>query len=187
VPDLSKRLPAEQTERWASEENEDEDEHERLTNDERAHGGEAGMTSGTDRPATSHFVELTAQECQDRLASRTTGRVGWSSPEGQNILPVTYTLHAGTVVFRTLPDGALSHLARGSAVAFEVDEINEGTGDAWSVVVQGWAEAVSPPHDLASLLATPAVLPWAPGFRNVLIAITPQHISGRSVRAPFAD
>ena len=121
------------------------------------------------------------------MRARTTGRVGWSSREGQNLLPVTYTLHAGDIVFRTSPDAVLSDLARRTAVAFEVDEINEATGDAWSVVLQGWAEGVAPPHDLASLLATPAVLPWAPGPRTLFIAITPHRISGRWVRAPFAN
>lgn len=145
------------------------------------------MTGRANGPRTEHFVELTPQECQDRLAARTTGRVGWSSREGQNILPVTYTLHTGKVVFRTSPDGPLADLARRTAVAFEVDEIDEARGKAWSVVIQGWAEAASLPHDLASLLAAPAVLPWAPGYRNLFIGVTPQLISGRAVRAPFAD
>jgi len=140
------------------------------------------MAEGTTGP----FVELTEKECHDRLAARTTGRVGWSAGGNQRILPVTYTVHAGKIVFRTSPYGSLSELIRPMAAAFEVDEIDEVSGDGWSVLVQGRAEGVVRVADLGDLWTTNELAPWAPGTRNVFVAITPHTISGRSLRAPFA-
>jgi hypothetical protein len=143
------------------------------------------MNAGGER--TGHFVELAEADCRQKLAGRTTGRVGWTFGSAQYILPVTYALYTDKVVFRTSPYGVLSQLARPTNVAFEVDEIDEGSGRGWSVLVQGRTEGVVLPYDLATLWADPGLVPWAPGTRNIFVAVTPHTISGRSVRAPFAE
>lgn len=144
------------------------------------------MITNADAGRTSHFAELTEADCRQKLAGRTTGRVGWTSGSGQYILPVTYALHADKVVFRTSPYGVLSQLTRPADVAFEIDEIDEGSGQGWSVLVQGRTEGVVLPSDLVALWADPGLVPWAAGTRNIFVAVTPHTISGRSVRAPFA-
>jgi hypothetical protein len=148
-------------------------------------------TSGT-RSARSDdgrqpFGPLSVEECQDRLASRTTGRVGWSYGGTQHILPVTYTLHTGRIVFRTSPYGVLSTLSHRTNVAFEIDQVDEASGQGWSVLVQGSAEGIDLPHDLVTLWARPGLVPWAPGTRNLFVAITPHSTTGRAVHAPFAS
>ena len=144
------------------------------------------MTTNADAGRTGRFVELTKEDCREKLAGRTTGRVGWTSGSGQCILPVTYALHADKVVFRTSPYGVLSQLTRPTDVAFEVDEVDERSGQGWSVLIQGRTERVVLPSDLVALWADPGLVPWAPGTRIIFVAVTPQTVSGRSVRAPFA-
>ena len=137
--------------------------------------------------ASSHQRELNREECQERLASAGMGRVAWSAGGVQHILPVSYAMHAGSVVFRTSPYGALAGLQHPTTVAFEIDQVDPVAETGWSVVVQGRAEAVVLPQELVMLWARSDIVPWAAGTRNLFISIEPQAISGRTVSAPFAD
>lgn len=135
---------------------------------------------------TSNFSELSRSECERLLAEHSVGRVGLSAPTGPQILPVTYAYYGKTVVFRTSPYGVLSSLERHTRVAFEIDDIDEERESGWSVLVLGSAERVTQQYTLSTLWKEGPV-PWASGTRNLFIAITPDSITGRSVRAPFAD
>jgi uncharacterized protein len=135
---------------------------------------------------TSNFAELSRSECEKLLAEHSVGRVGLTAPNGPQILPVTYAYHGKTVVFRTSPYGVLSTLERHTRVAFEIDDIDEERESGWSVLVLGSAERVTEQYTLSTLWKEGPV-PWASGTRNLFIAITPDSITGRSVRAPFAD
>ena len=137
--------------------------------------------------ATPHHRELTPEECQERLAAAGMGRVGWSVGGVQQILPVSYAMHAGNVVFRTSPYGALAGLQHPTDVAFEIDQVDPVAETGWSVVVHGRAQAVVLPQELVMLWARSDIEPWVPGTRNLFISIEPQTISGRVVQAPFAD
>lgn len=138
-----------------------------------------------DRPESRHR-ELSRPECQERLGSHSMGRVAWSAGGEQYILPVSYAMNAGHVVFRTSPHGALAQLLRPTNVAFEIDQVDEAAETGWSVVVHGRAQGVALPQELALLWARSDIVPWAPGTRNTFISIDPQTISGRTVGAPFA-
>jgi nitroimidazol reductase NimA-like FMN-containing flavoprotein (pyridoxamine 5'-phosphate oxidase superfamily) len=113
--------------------------------------------------------------------------VAWNAPDGPEVLPVTYAYDTGRVVFRTSPFGALSELARGSTVAFQIDEVDAEAGAGWSVLVRGTAAGITEPHDLVNLWTKDGLEPWATGIRNLFIAVTPRTITGRAVRAPYAD
>jgi uncharacterized protein len=134
----------------------------------------------------SSFQELSAARCQELLASHTAGRVAWTAPDGPQVLPVTYALYAGDVVFRTSPYGALSQLRERTNVAFEIDDIDAQHGTGWSVVVRGSAQAVARCDDLVRLWSSDVVVPWASGTRNLFIAVTPRTVTGRVVRAPWS-
>jgi uncharacterized protein len=136
--------------------------------------------------STSNFAELSRSECEKLLAEHSVGRVGLAAPAGPQILPVTYAYYGKTVVFRTSPYGVLSSLERHTRVAFEIDDIDEERESGWSVLVLGSAERVTQQYTLSTLWKEGPV-PWASGTRNLFIAITPDSITGRSVRAPFAD
>jgi len=135
---------------------------------------------------TGNFAELSRSECEKLLAEHSAGRVGLCAPTGPQILPVTYAYYGKTVVFRTSPYGVLSSLERHTRVAFEIDDIDEERQSGWSVLVMGSAERVTQQYTLTTLWREGPV-PWASGTRNLIIAITPDSITGRSVRAPFAD
>ena len=137
--------------------------------------------------ASSHHHELSRDDCLARLRSATMGRVAWSAGGLQEILPVSYVMHAGCVVFRTSPYGALAGLQHPTNVAFEIDQVDPIAETGWSVVVHGRAEAVVLPQELTMLWARSDIVPWASGTRNVFISIDLQTISGRTVSAPFAD
>jgi uncharacterized protein len=141
--------------------------------------------AGQDR-LTSNFVELSRPECEKLLAEHSVGRVALNAPAGPQILPVTYGFYANTIVFRTSPYGVLSSLERHTRVAFEIDNIDENQQSGWSVLVQGSAERVTQQYTLSTLWKEGPV-PWASGTRNLFIAITPESITGRAVRALSAD
>jgi uncharacterized protein len=77
----------------------------------------------------------------------------------------------------------LSDLSSSTDVVFEIDEIDQRNHGGWSVVASGRAEAVDEPREAERLLTDAGVVPWAPGDRNVLIQITPQKVTGRTVAA----
>jgi nitroimidazol reductase NimA-like FMN-containing flavoprotein (pyridoxamine 5'-phosphate oxidase superfamily) len=140
------------------------------------------MMDQDEKRHTGNFAELSESECRELLAHHAAGRVGFMAGEGPQILPVTYQYRAGTVIFRTSPDGPLAGLVRRTSVAFEIDSIDECNKSGWSVLVVGFAGAMTHDHLLASAWETGPV-PWAEGARTLLIEIKPRRISGRAVRS----
>lgn len=125
-----------------------------------------------------HFSSLDADECAKLLRDVPVGRVGWNAgPAGLLILPVNYTWSQGQILFRTAPQTILAQLADGHQVAFQVDFHDEEACNGWSVLVQGDSSL------LGEERLSPLPDPWAPGPRNLVIAITPRQLSGRAVSA----
>ena len=138
-------------------------------------------------PSTSPFHELARARCDELLTTHRAGRVAWNAPDGPMVLPVTYAMYNGDGVFRTSPHGALSALADRTTVALQIDEVDQDAGTGWSVLVRGWAPRRCGSYDLVALWQLDGVVPWATGTRNLFISITPRTITGRAVKAPFAD
>lgn len=137
---------------------------------------------------SGHFQAIPRDRCEELLTSHSAGRVAWNAYDGPEVLPVTYGMSNGQIVFRTSPYGVLSQLAQQRCrVAFEIDEVDHEHGTGWSVVVRGTAEGVVHSHDVARLWQLEGVVPWAAGTRNLFVAITPTTITRRTVKAPFAD
>jgi len=131
--------------------------------------------------SSRRFNALPATECLALLHSHTIGRVGWNTMDGPQILPVTYVLRDGSVIFRTSPYGALSELRNVRQVAFEVDEFDVAARTGWSVLVRGWAKAATNPDELAALWTEPDPIPWAPGARTLFITVSTDQVSGRVI------
>lgn len=127
------------------------------------------------------FNALPATECLALMRSHTVGRVGWNAADGPQILPVTYLLRDDTIIFRTAPYGALSELRNAHRVAFEVDDFDVDTRTGWTVLVRGMIQAADNPDELAGLWTRQEPIPWAPGARNLVLAITPDHVTGRVI------
>ncbi|MFC7619415.1 pyridoxamine 5'-phosphate oxidase family protein [Microlunatus sp. GCM10028923] len=129
------------------------------------------------------FRPIPAEECLVLLRSQVIGRIGWTDDDGLQLLPVTYALHDRTIVFRTSPYGPLAGLHRQQPAVFEVDAFDASTRTGWSVVVHGRARGITDPGDLVAVWRAKDPVPWAPGTRNLFIAVTLDQITGRTVVA----
>lgn len=134
-------------------------------------------------PAASHPVltEMRERECQRLIESGGIGRVAFELAGRLLVLPVNFTVHDGAIVFRTGATTAVGRYGEGP-VAFEVDRIDDGLQEGWSVLISGKARHAD--ADEAYRLAEEVdVEPWAGGDREVYVLIEPDRISGRRVRA----
>lgn len=134
-----------------------------------------------DRPVSrGHFEELERSECVQLLSAKLVGRVAVCGPRGPQVFPVNYSVHEGTILFRTTPYSQLANLASDARAAFEVDEVDEFLQSGWSVLVVGTATRVSDPDELPDNLSERPE-PWAQGARTLFIRINPDEITGRRV------
>ena len=129
------------------------------------------------------LTAISPGRCSELLSTQSVGRVGWQGQDGLQLLPVTYVYYDGNIVFRTSPDSVLSTLSSSTDVMFEIDEIDQRHHRGWSVVAHGQAQAVDEPHEANRLLTEAGVVPWAPGEGNMLIQITVEKLTGRTVAA----
>jgi nitroimidazol reductase NimA-like FMN-containing flavoprotein (pyridoxamine 5'-phosphate oxidase superfamily) len=130
------------------------------------------------------LVVLKATECRRLLATRRLGRLAFVNHRDQPlIVPVNYGLDAGDILIASGPGPKLQAAIRGDAVAFEVDALDETTGQGWSVVVTGRAKREPRPagnfRTASDLPADSVPCPWAPGPRSAVIRISTQRITGR--------
>lgn len=123
-----------------------------------------------------YFVTIDSDECRRLISDAVVGRVSWVSEEdGIQVLPVNYAMVGDRIVFRVAEGSVLEQLAEPVEVAFQVDDLDPETATGWAVLVHGrsgpWSGDV------------PGLAPWAPGRREVTVAIEPISWSGRSVSA----
>lgn len=146
--------------------------------------------SGTDRSRRWFepvlFQHLPPEECRDLLAAEAVGRVGFSGPDGPQMLPVNYVLYRNNIFFRTAADGALAGAMNNSRVAFQIDDIDEFMQRGWSVLVVGDAELVDDPDLLVELWGDQGPKPWAVGLRTQFVQIRPIRLTGRRIFAGMA-
>jgi nitroimidazol reductase NimA-like FMN-containing flavoprotein (pyridoxamine 5'-phosphate oxidase superfamily) len=86
------------------------------------------MSTGVSKQPSSHFRDIPRDECEALPAAQRTGRVAWNAPDGPQVLPVTYGVYAGDIVFRASPHGVLAQLGIPTKVAFEIDDIDQAHG-----------------------------------------------------------
>lgn len=133
--------------------------------------------------------ELSESESLSLVAEAGIGRIGFNGMFGPVVLPVTYRMLDGTVVFRTREGSSLSEdLRTGIAdaeykVAFEIDDIDASSRTGWSVLIQGGARNVEDEAERARM-GTISVEPWVGGERFAYVRITPTRVTGRRIRRP---
>jgi uncharacterized protein len=135
--------------------------------------------------ATTQLEVLSPDECRALLATQHVGRIGFTIGERPVILPVTYALHDGEVVFRTGAGSKLHASTWRAPVAFQIDGADVHTRSGWSVLVQGMAEAVTHGDELAALQRLP-LEPWAPGDKGNYVKVRVEEISGRRLEVSDA-
>jgi uncharacterized protein len=127
------------------------------------------------------LTELTEYECLELLAAKKVGRLVYTDEDGPAAVPVNYVVHDGMVFLRTSPHTSLGRHARGAAIAFEVDEIDDFTQSGWSVLVRGPSEYVD--ADDLPTAADARATPWPQGVRTLQVRIRPLSITGRRLLA----
>jgi nitroimidazol reductase NimA-like FMN-containing flavoprotein (pyridoxamine 5'-phosphate oxidase superfamily) len=122
---------------------------------------------------------LTWEQCLDRLATATVGRIAVTHRALPAIVPVNFVLSGSRILFRTEPGGMLANACKGNVVAFEVDDVGPDGRSGWSVLVVGLAELLD---GSAALRATEAGLVSAAGpGRDQFVAITIGQLTGREI------
>ena len=124
-------------------------------------------------------IVMSDEECLERLRGQVVGRLGVCLREGPEIFPINYVVDRGGVVFRTAAGAKLAGAVLGNRVVFEVDGVDQGSGDAWSVIVKGRATEVERVDDLVEALALP-LYPWHAAPKHHFVRIEPIEITGRS-------
>lgn len=136
------------------------------------------MTARGDNTAvdvhTGIFESISESECWELLRTHQVGRIAAQTEAGVLVLPVNYVVDDSRIVFRTSPTGALSSLAAGHTVAFQIDDIDSETLTGWSVLAQGASGTPESPSE-------PAPQPWVHDQRDLWIAISVTRVSGRLV------
>src|SRR5579875_4186723 len=131
--------------------------------------------------------QLDEAECLRLISAGGIGRIAYSGRSGPTVLPVSYKLYEGTIVFRTETGSPMGEdLRTGIAhaeykVAFEIDQIDAAAREGWSVLVQGPAHHVDSATERASV-AKSGVEPWPGGARELFLRIVPHRITGRRIR-----
>lgn len=130
----------------------------------------------SDPTTPSRLTHLDEASCRQLLASHDVGRVAINGEPGPEVLPVTYALRGGDVLFRTAEGVKRIAAERGIAATFEADGVDADRRSAWSVVARGHLEIA----DDAELDDLPE--PLAGGDRPHLVRFVVRELSGRRIR-----
>ena len=131
----------------------------------------------------TEMFEIGRDECLQLLANRRVGRIAFVADSQPLIFPVNYALDGETIVFRSDKGTKLTH-APLTKVAFEIDDIDEASGQGWDVVVQGHADDITDALDERSeLLRNLEIEPFPPGLKWNWVRIVPSTITGRRIVA----
>jgi nitroimidazol reductase NimA-like FMN-containing flavoprotein (pyridoxamine 5'-phosphate oxidase superfamily) len=124
--------------------------------------------------------ELNVEECWRLLGTQQVGRLAVMVGHYPLVFPVNYAVDGREIVFRTEPGTKLYAIER-SNVTFEVD-LPIPTG--WSVMVQGVGLELLEERnvELAERSKAAGAVPWAPGERDHIVRIVPDHVTGRRIR-----
>jgi len=131
----------------------------------------------TERPS---IVELDEATCWRHLDDASIGRLAVSITNHPDIFPVNYRVRDRTIVIRTAEGQKLAAAVLGTAVAFEVDALDEDTETGWSIVVKGTA---AEPRRLEDYLGAEdlEIETWAGGDKSRYIIVTPDEVTGREI------
>lgn len=133
---------------------------------------------------TENLEELSEDECWNLLKHKDVGRLAVSIAGKPDIFPVNYRVEDETILVKTAAGLKLAASVLGTAVAFEVDALDELHQLGWSVVVRGSAvEVVGTEERLAA--DRQLIVPWAAGPKDRYLRIHSDHITGR--RLPSDD
>src|ERR1700737_2357389 len=112
---------------------------------------------------------LDERECLRLLGTVRVGRVAISRGAVPVVLPVTFAMVGGDIMFFTGTGMKLDAAQDSRAVSFEVDEIDAIAEQGWSVLVVGRARLASQASKARAIAL--GLYPWASGDRQQLVQI----------------
>ena len=130
---------------------------------------------------------LDKAECLRLISSGGLGRLAYTSQNGPAVLPVSYKVSDGSIVFGTPLDSPTDEDLRTGIqgadykVSFEIDEVDPDAHEGWFVFIQGPAHHVDSDDDRASAFAA-GVQRSAGNTPDHVVRITPTLITGRRLR-----
>ncbi|MCA1845230.1 MAG: pyridoxamine 5'-phosphate oxidase family protein [Actinobacteria bacterium] len=125
-----------------------------------------------------HLERLTRAECQRLLSGAPVGRLAVPTRHFPTLEPVSSAVVEGELVVAVRPGTAGDALAEGTPVMFEVDVLDHGLRQGWSVVVGGPVEELD--DDVASLVR-PLLGPWPVAVGDRLLLIRSERITGQRI------
>ena len=118
-------------------------------------------------------------ECIKLIESGVVGRIAFNGADDLTVFPVNYCYVNDLIIFRTAADSAVAQYDL-APIAFELDFVDEGLRDGWSILVNGMVRPATG-HEIEAALGR--VEPWAGSTRETYIAIEPHRVSGRRIRS----
>ncbi|GAA3535972.1 DNA-binding protein [Aeromicrobium flavum] len=131
--------------------------------------------------STGSIQELDQDECRELLQVGRFARIAFDADGQLELLPVNYAYDDGILLIRTSETSGLASIVERRFV-LEADHHDDTYQTGWSVVVRGTAARATP--EQLEAFGTRLPNSWA-GSRGepVHIAITPEQLQGRRVRA----
>lgn len=121
------------------------------------------------------MVEMTTEECWERLSSREFGRLAYRIVDEIHLVPINYVVDARSLLMRTAAGNKLFAAALGSAVALEIDWYDEAT--AWSVTARGHLRRLG--EDEQHRLDQSTQQPWVSRQKPEVVELVPEALTGR--------
>ena len=132
------------------------------------------------------ITTLDTHTCLGLLRTGEVGRLAVSITDHPDIFPINYVVDRGTVVFRSAEGTKLAAALLGRGVAFEVDGYDAEAGEAWSVVIKGFAVEIEQMHEYFDALDLP-LFPWHAAPKHRFVRIEPVEITGRQFSVVGAE
>ncbi len=124
---------------------------------------------------------LSYDECRRLLSTEAVGRIAYVANGSPVVLPINFTLHGGSIVFRSGRGAKLESAVMHEPVCVEIDSWNVVEHTGWSVLAKGIAEHVVDGAELEELDRLP-VRPWSrPDLRHEWIRVVIEDLSGRRI------
>jgi len=128
-------------------------------------------------PETLPASHLSVHACWALLRGSSLGRLAVVVDGAPDIFPVNHAVDHGALVLRTA-EGRKLAAATAGPVAFEVDGVDESSGEAWSVVVRGRAVRLRRPDELLDTVDLD-LHPWHGAPKPAFLRIEPDEVTGR--------
>ena len=137
-----------------------------------------------DDKARGGMRELDIETCLRLLEEQSFGRVAFDDGDGPVVLPVNYTFHRGSVLFRSDLGSKVAAAQDITPAAFEIDHVDVDRRVGWSVLVRGRLVEVREQLDFDAAYEA-AVEPYVRGDgKPYHLRIEQRAITGRATPLP---